>query len=108
MFFMQHVGDFLARMDEGIGINNLPFIQLLPLATMGSQGHHTVLECSLTLTLNHLAEDRDIGTLRNIVLMNETFRNKFNYLPVKHTFQDLIDARIFEGLLHDSALDQLA
>jgi hypothetical protein len=153
MFFMGHVGDFLAMMDEGIGVNNLPFIQLLPLATMGSQGHHTVLECALTLTLNDLAayrvgfystlapthgtvpqairttldaaertgrdkhmicwwnsqrtelegirldNDIEIGTLRRLVLMNETFRNKFNFLPIKHTEQDLIDARIFEGLL---------
>lgn len=153
IFFMQHVGDFLARMDEGIGINNLPFVQLLPLATMGSQGHHTVLECALTLTLNDLVayrvgfygtlvpidgtvpqairntleaaertgrdkhmicwwnaqrtelegirldRDLEIGTLRNIVLMNENFRNKFNFLPVKHTQQDLIDAGIFRDLL---------
>ena len=154
IFFMQHVGDFLADMEENIGTNNMPFIQLLPMATMGSQGHHTVLECALTLTLNnivdyrvgfynslkplqgtfpdalqrifrvaeedcrnrhilcfwnterpsprlegvHLNQRHEIERLKNACLMNEVFRNTFNFLPVMHTRDDLYDLPVFRNL----------
>ena len=153
IFFMQHVSDFLAGMQENIGTTNMPFIQLLPLATMGAQGHHTVLECALTLTLNniinykvgfyrslkplrgtypdslrtvfqaaekdsknkhilsfwnsnrskleglHFNTRQDIDRLEKACLMNENFRNKFNFLPVKHTYEDLYDIPVFRNLL---------
>lgn len=153
IFFMTHVSDFLGDMEENIGTNNLPFIQLLPMATMGSQGHHTVLECALTLTLNHLVDyrlgfysslrprqgtfpdslrrifktteedrrnkhmicywnpqrtelegvhfdqPREIERLKQTCLMNENFRNMFNFLPVKHTRADLMDIPVFRNLL---------
>lgn len=55
IFFVELMKDFIAG-DVLAGMNitdrDIKTIQLLPLATMVSQAHHTVLECALTLTLN--------------------------------------------------------
>ena len=49
-------GEVLASM--GISEQDVSTIQLLPVATMGSQAHHTVLECALTRTLNGIMKDQ--------------------------------------------------
>ena len=58
IFFFDYVSKFIAGLPEAIPPQDLPLIQLFPMATMGSQGHHTVLECALTLTQNKLIEYR--------------------------------------------------
>lgn len=58
LFFFRHVNAFIAGLREAVDARALPLIQLLPLATMASQGHHTILECGLTLTLNRIIEYR--------------------------------------------------
>ncbi len=53
IFFFRHVNAFIQGLPSGVIPENLvPIIQLLPVATMVSQAHHTLLECALTLTLN--------------------------------------------------------
>lgn len=55
IFFVELMKDFIAGdVLAGMKITDrdIKTIQLLPLATMVSQAHHTVLECALTLTLN--------------------------------------------------------
>jgi hypothetical protein len=66
IFFMKHVQDFIRGLSESIPADLMPVVQLLPMATMASQGHHTVLECALTLTLNRIIQYRIgfYGTLR--------------------------------------------
>ncbi len=81
IFFMKHVQSFINGLPEGIPNHILPVIQLLPLATMASQGHHTILECALTLTLNRITAYR-IGfysTLRPLhVALPGELTNVFN------------------------------
>jgi hypothetical protein len=52
IFFMRHVNAFIEGLPERISADMIPLVQLLPVATMVSQAHHTLLECALTLTLN--------------------------------------------------------
>ena len=55
IFFVELMKDFIAGdvlSSMNITDRDIKTIQLLPLATMVSQAHHTVLECALTLTLN--------------------------------------------------------
>ena len=54
MFFMEHVNSYFEAVGQSctFDANWLPVIQLLPLVTMVSQGHHTLLESALSLTLN--------------------------------------------------------
>jgi len=55
IFFVELMRDFIAGdvlASMNITDKDIKTIQLLPLATMVSQAHHTVLECALTLTLN--------------------------------------------------------
>ncbi len=54
IFFFDYVNAFIKGLPEMIASTDLPVIQLFPMATMGSQGHHTVLECALTLTQNEI------------------------------------------------------
>jgi len=58
IFFMKHVQDFIRGLPQSVPDDLLPALQLLPMATMASQGHHTVLECALTLTLNRIVQYR--------------------------------------------------
>jgi hypothetical protein len=58
IFFFDHVNKFITGLPEAIPPDCLPVIQLFPMATMASQGHHTVLECALTLTQNELIKYR--------------------------------------------------
>ena len=58
IFFFDHVNTFISGLPGAIPSEMLPVIQLFPMATMGSQGHHTVLECALTLTQNSLIKYR--------------------------------------------------
>lgn len=58
IFFFDHVNTFIKGLPEAIPSDVLPAIQLFPMATMGSQGHHTVLECALTLTQNKIIDYR--------------------------------------------------
>lgn len=58
IFFFDHVNSFITGLPEMISPQELPIIQLFPMATMGSQGHHTVLECALTLTQNGIIDYR--------------------------------------------------
>jgi hypothetical protein len=54
IFFIRHVNKFIEGLPEMISPELVPVVQLLPVATMVSQAHHTLLECALTLTLNHI------------------------------------------------------
>jgi hypothetical protein len=58
IFFFRHVNAFIRGLPEMIGNDLMPIIQLLPMATMASQGHHTIIECGLTLTLNNIINYR--------------------------------------------------
>ncbi len=58
IFFFDYVNAFIKGLPEMIASSDVPVIQLFPMATMGSQGHHTVLECALTLTQNEIIDYR--------------------------------------------------
>ena len=58
IFFMRHVNKFIEGLPEKIPDEMIPVVQLLPVATMVSQAHHTLLECALTLTLNKIISYR--------------------------------------------------
>lgn len=80
LFFFRHVNAFIDGLPEMITDELLPVIQLLPMATMASQGHHTILECGLTLTLNNIIDYR-IGfytTLMPTGSTNGTLQGIFN------------------------------
>ncbi len=80
LFFFRHVNVFIDGLPEMIPNELLPVIQLLPMATMASQGHHTILECGLTLTLNKVIDYR-IGfytTLMPTGSTNGTLQGIFN------------------------------
>lgn len=80
IFFFDHVNSFISGMPETIAQDKLPLIQLFPMATMGSQGHHTVLECALTLTQNKIINYR-VGfysTLMPEGSSNEPLRQLFS------------------------------
>ena len=83
---MKHVQNFFKGLNGNVPDDLMPIVQLLPLATMGSQGHHTVLECALTLTLNRLLRYR-IGFYSTLVpdnphLFPESLKKLF--LDVEH------------------------
>lgn len=80
IFFFDHVNTFINGLPETITTDKLPIIQLFPMATMGSQGHHTVLECALTLTQNGIIKYR-VGfysTLMPEGSSNESLRKLFS------------------------------
>lgn len=56
IFFVDHMAKFVGpevlQQMTGVTEQDIKTIQLLPVATMVSQAHHTLLECALTLTLN--------------------------------------------------------
>jgi len=56
IFFVEHmrnfIGDAVLNQMTNITKADIRTIQLLPVASMVSQAHHTLLECALTLTLN--------------------------------------------------------
>ena len=56
IFFVDHMAKFVGpqvlQQMTGVTKKDINTIQLLPVATMVSQAHHTLLECALTLTLN--------------------------------------------------------
>lgn len=54
IFFVESVNSFFEEVQQyrSFDANWLPVVQLLPLATMVSHAHHTLLESALTLTLN--------------------------------------------------------
>jgi hypothetical protein len=54
IFFAESVNSFFEEVQQyrSFDANWLPVVQLLPLATMVSHAHHTLLESALTLTLN--------------------------------------------------------
>jgi len=56
IFFVDHMARFVGaealQQMTGVTQKDINTIQLLPVATMVSQAHHTLLECALTLTLN--------------------------------------------------------
>lgn len=80
IFFFDYVNSFIAGIPEMISPDDLPIIQLFPMATMGSQGHHTVMECALTLTQNGIIDYR-VGfysTLMPPGAQHQTLKNLFS------------------------------
>ena len=47
----------------------------------------------------HLDRDHEIAQLRQTCLVDEKFRNTFNFLPIKYTRDDLYDLDMFGNLL---------
>ena len=80
IFFFRHVNAFINGLPEMIPNDFIPIIQLLPMATMASQGHHTILECALTLTLNRIIKYRICfyTTLMPTGMINGTLQGIFN------------------------------
>jgi hypothetical protein len=69
IFFMKYINEFFQGVHGNIDDDLMPVVQLLPMATMASQGHHTILECAATLTLNRLIRYR-IGFYSTLIPAN--------------------------------------
>lgn len=65
-FTVHSINAFIRGLPEAIDAQTLPLIQLLPMATMASHGHHTVLECALTLTLNAISSSTESASIKHL------------------------------------------
>ncbi len=114
IFFMSSVEDFFRNLDRqtrrALGITtlgeDLPIIQLLPLATMVSRGHHTVLESAIVLSMTSSKdEDKDwsqiyktsvdykIGFYSSLMPTNADLMRDTKVCKVKH----LLERYEFQG-----------